>query len=147
MRFFTWLFAAMVFGGVGGLLTYTYFEIKHPEIIAGHEKKEGGEEKGGKDEKDEKSKERATSTSQPAAKLAGESGEKKEEAKEPPDVRTLPNGDVAVRMDGETQQRISLATRKMKRVRRRPEITAYGVLQEDPARGFMLRAPIAGYVQ
>src|SRR5207253_8781609 len=54
---------------------------------------------------------------------------------------------MAVRMDQETQQRLMLTTRKLKRARRRPEIVAYGVLQEDPGASFSLRAPIAGYVQ
>src|SRR5882724_11733466 len=100
-RFLSWLFAAIVFGGVGGLLTYTYLEVKHPEVFAAP-KKEGGEEKEAK-EKGEKGKEEHTAASQAASKPSSEPAgkgepEKKEEAKEPPDVRTLPSGDVAVRM-------------------------------------------------
>jgi RND family efflux transporter MFP subunit len=142
----TYAFAFLVFGGVGGLLTLTYLEM-HPEKVASHEKKEGGgEAKGEKAEPEKKEEHAAAPTSGPATQAAEKGGEK-EEKKEPPDVRTLENGQVAVRMDEETQQRLALSTRKLKSVKRHPEIVAYGVLQEDPDRSFVVRSPFPGYLK
>ena len=56
-------------------------------------------------------------------------------------------GEAVVRLDTETQQHVGLTTAVLMAATRRPDVTAYGLLQEDPSRTFMLRAPAAGTLQ
>src|SRR5216683_2647533 len=54
------------------------------------------------------------------------------------------NGGIVVRFDRELQQRMEIRVETLRAVSKRPEITAYGRLEEDPSRSFVLRAPVAG---
>jgi hypothetical protein len=53
-------------------------------------------------------------------------------------------GDPIVRVTPEAQQRIGLQTRAVTAHTIEPEVIAFGHLDEDPARTFVLRAPVAG---
>jgi RND family efflux transporter MFP subunit len=53
-------------------------------------------------------------------------------------------GNTVLTMDSATQQRIGLEVGKLSSATRRPEITAYGTLREDPSSTFTVRAPIVG---
>ena len=64
----------------------------------------------------------------------------------PKDSRTA-NGDLTVTVDREIQKRIGLETALLESRTVRPEVVAYGRLQEDPAASFVVRAPVAGVVR
>ena len=53
-------------------------------------------------------------------------------------------GDPIVRVDPEAQQRIGLQTRAAIAQAIEPQVVAFGRLEEDPSRTFVLRAPVAG---
>jgi hypothetical protein len=53
-------------------------------------------------------------------------------------------GDPIVRVAPEAQQRIGLQTRAATAQTIEPEVAAFGRLEEDPSRTFVLRAPVAG---
>jgi hypothetical protein len=53
-------------------------------------------------------------------------------------------GEPILRLDSATQTRIGLRTQLLTSQSMRPEIVAYGRLEEDPSRSFVLRAPISG---
>jgi hypothetical protein len=53
-------------------------------------------------------------------------------------------GDPIVRIAPEAQQRIGLQTRAATAQAIEPEVVAFGRLEEDPSRTFVLRAPVAG---
>lgn len=53
-------------------------------------------------------------------------------------------GDPIVRVAPEAQQRIGLQTRTATSQTIEPEVVAFGRLEEDPSRAFVLRAPVAG---
>jgi hypothetical protein len=55
-----------------------------------------------------------------------------------------PAGDPIVRLDPAAQVRIGLQVRHLKTKTAQPELIAYGRLEEDPSRVFVLRAPLAG---
>lgn len=55
-----------------------------------------------------------------------------------------PAGDPLLRLEPATQIRIGLRTHALASQALQPEIIAYGRLEEDPSRSFILRAPIAG---
>jgi membrane fusion protein, multidrug efflux system len=55
-----------------------------------------------------------------------------------------PAGDPIVRLDPEAQTRIGLRTQPATAEPIQPEIVAFGRLEEDPSRVFLLRAPVAG---
>jgi hypothetical protein len=57
------------------------------------------------------------------------------------------SGGVVVKFDRELQQRMEIRVETLPAVTRRPEITAYGRLEEDPSRSFILRAPVAGSIR
>ena len=63
--------------------------------------------------------------------------------KTPAPARTAA-GDPIVRIASEAQQRIGLETRAATAQAIEPEIVAFGRLEEDPSRTFVLRAPVAG---
>jgi HlyD family secretion protein len=60
-----------------------------------------------------------------------------------PPARTA-GGDPIVRLDRAAQGRIGIETRAATAESIQPEVVAYGRLEEDPARSFVLRAPTAG---
>lgn len=53
-------------------------------------------------------------------------------------------GEVVVRLDTDVQKHVGLSTVVLESTLRRPDVVAYGVLQEDPGRTFALHAPVAG---
>jgi hypothetical protein len=55
-----------------------------------------------------------------------------------------PAGDPIVRVAPEAQQRIGVQTRATTADTIEPEVVAFGRLEEDPSRTFVLRAPVAG---
>jgi biotin carboxyl carrier protein len=56
-------------------------------------------------------------------------------------------GETVVRFDRETQQRMGIRTETLVLRTKRREVAAYGRLEEDPSRSFVLRAPVAGAVR
>ena len=73
-----------------------------------------------------------------------EEREREEPIKTPPRITRGPNGEVIVKLDGDTQSRIGLKTELARSETIYPETAAYGRLQEDPATSFIVRAPVAG---
>jgi hypothetical protein len=67
--------------------------------------------------------------------------------KNPTRVTQGATGETVVKFDQETQQRMDIQTRTLVAMTKRQEVTAYGHLEEDPSRSFVLRAPVAGTVQ
>src|SRR5438034_9690928 len=67
--------------------------------------------------------------------------------KVPPRISRTPEGDVVVTIDSETQKRIAFEIATLAAETVRPEVAAYGRLQEDPDASFVVRAPVAGVVQ
>jgi len=55
-----------------------------------------------------------------------------------------PNGDPIVRLEPAAQTRIGIRTQALEAPSIEPEVVAFGRLEEDPARVFVLRAPVAG---
>ena len=55
-----------------------------------------------------------------------------------------PHGNSALHMKPASQSRIGLRTQRLTRQTLRPELVAYGRLEEDPSHSFVLRAPISG---
>jgi hypothetical protein len=53
-------------------------------------------------------------------------------------------GDPVLHIKPVTQSRIGLRTQLLTRQELKPELVAYGRLEEDPSRSFILRAPISG---
>lgn len=78
---------------------------------------------------------RATDAKEEAAKSVGKAPER---------VSKTPDGDPLLRLEPATQARIGLRTEGLASYTMQPEIVAYGRLEEDPSRSFILRAPIAG---
>ena len=68
---------------------------------------------------------------------------KTENAATKPPTRT-PSGDPIVRLDAAAQARIGIGTQTAAAQTIQPEIVAFGRLEEDPSRVFVLRAPVAG---
>lgn len=56
-------------------------------------------------------------------------------------------GEAVVRLDADVQRRVGLLTVALKGATRRPDVTAYGLLQEDPSQSCTLRAPVAGILR
>lgn len=75
-----------------------------------------------------------------ADERSGEQGEQK-------GVFRTATGEVAIHLELSTQRLIGLRTRTLSPFTLRPEVAAYGVLQEDPSRTFTVRAPISGVLQ
>jgi len=53
-------------------------------------------------------------------------------------------GEPLIHLDADTQARMGLRTEILRPYTMEPEIVAYGRLEEDPSRSFVVRAPIAG---
>ena len=73
-----------------------------------------------------------------------EEREREEPIKTPPRITRGPNGEVIVKLDGDTQSRIGLKTALTRSETIYPETAAYGRLQDDPGASFVVRAPVAG---
>src|SRR5260370_42116881 len=74
------------------------------------------------------------------AELAAESqGDKP--IKNPSRVTQNASRETVVKFDRETQQRMDIRTEIVAAVAKRQEVMAYGHLEEDPSRSFVLRAP------
>ncbi|MGH9645677.1 MAG: hypothetical protein ACRD4E_02570, partial [Bryobacteraceae bacterium] len=67
--------------------------------------------------------------------------------KNPARVTKGPGGETVVKFDRETQRRMDIRTEPVVAMTRRPEVAAYGHLEEDPSGSFVLRAPMAGTIQ
>lgn len=74
---------------------------------------------------------------EPAASEPSESGE-------PARLTHLPSGEVVVFLDEGSRRRAGIEAVALEAMTRRPELIAYGVLREDPASTFTLRAPVPG---
>lgn len=61
-----------------------------------------------------------------------------------PAVAHAQNGDSVLHIKPATQSRTGLRTQLLTRQELKPELVAYGRLEEDPSRSFILRAPISG---
>lgn len=77
----------------------------------------------------------------------GAANEKKEEAKAPVTLARDDEGQVVLTLSAEAREHIDLETVPLTAIELRPEIRGYGRLEEDPARGFAVRAPVAGIVR
>ena len=53
-------------------------------------------------------------------------------------------GDPIVRLDPAAQARIGIRTQVVSEQMSQPELVAFGRLEEDPSRAFVVRAPVAG---
>lgn len=62
-------------------------------------------------------------------------------------ISHTPNGDPILQVDPATQSLIGLRTAVLTSQQLQPQLTAYGALEEDPSRTFVLRAPIAGILR
>ena len=60
---------------------------------------------------------------------------------------TVSGGETVVKFDREMQQRIGIHVEPLAALTQRGEVRAYGRLEEDPSRSFILRAPIPGTVR
>ena len=76
-----------------------------------------------------------------------EEREREEPIKTPPRITRGPNGEVIVKLDGDTQLRIGLKTELARSQTIYPEMAAYGHLLEDPGMSFVVRAPVAGILR
>ncbi len=57
------------------------------------------------------------------------------------------NGEPVVSLDDEIQDKMGVKSEVIRAVTERPHVVAYGVLEEDTAGSFILRAPLAGTIQ
>ncbi len=62
-------------------------------------------------------------------------------------ISRTPNGDPVLHIDAAMQTRIGLRTVVLSSSKYKPELTAYGKLEEDPSRSFTLRSPISGILR
>lgn len=72
-------------------------------------------------------------------------GVKAAESKEQKDKTEKPS-EGGVKLDHEAAERVGIETQELVPATIKPEITAYGTLEEDPSEVFVLRSPIAGVV-
>ncbi|MGH9646708.1 MAG: efflux RND transporter periplasmic adaptor subunit [Bryobacteraceae bacterium] len=79
------------------------------------------------------------------AELAGEA-ESDQAIGSSAQVTRGPGGEVVVKFDRQMQQRVDIRTQVLAAVTRRRQVLAYGHLEEDPSRSFVVRAPMAGTV-
>ena len=73
--------------------------------------------------------------------------EKTAQEQEEPQLAHTPEGETIIRLETQTQQRVGLKTEVLEAATRQPELPAYGLLQEDPAASFTVRAPVAGILR
>lgn len=72
--------------------------------------------------------------------------ERERAVKVPPRISRV-GGEAVITLDRDTQARIGLRTAALVARSLSPEVVAYGTFQEDPARSFTLRAPVAGVLR
>ncbi len=77
------------------------------------------------------------------AELAAES-QSDQPIKNPSRVSQNAAGETVVKFDRETQERMDIQTETVAALTKRQEVVAYGHLEEDPSRSFVLRAPFTG---
>jgi membrane fusion protein, heavy metal efflux system len=118
-KIFGWLFTAILFMAIGGFGVWTYAERHQPKQEAEKESPEGGEH-----------------------------GEKEggEKATSKPSVAHTESGEAEITFPADFQARMGVQIKPLQATTRPAEIVAYGVLQDDPARTFILRAPIPGTI-
>lgn len=75
------------------------------------------------------------------------SAEKAKAKKDPAVVSRTKAGQPLIRMPDDSQRRVGLVVSTVPVAQFRPQLTAYGRLEEDPSQTFVLRAPIAGVLQ
>jgi hypothetical protein len=80
------------------------------------------------------------------SRLAGEL-QSDQPIKNPTRVTQDAAGQAIIKFDRETQRRMDIRTQAVVVVTKRQEVAAYGHLEEDPSRSFVLRAPVTGTVQ
>jgi RND family efflux transporter MFP subunit len=66
---------------------------------------------------------------------------------DPAVVTRTTEGDPLIRMDQAAQSRVGIEVASVTPTSLQPQIIAYGHLEEDPSRSFVVRAPVAGTVQ
>lgn len=66
---------------------------------------------------------------------------------DPAVVTRTPEGDPLVRIGQEAQARIGLEIGSVSPASMQPQVVAYGRLEEDPSRSFVVRSPVAGTLQ
>src|SRR5258708_313667 len=66
---------------------------------------------------------------------------------DPAVVTRTPEGDPLVRIGQEAQARIGLEIAPVSPASMQPQVVAYGRLEEDPSRTFVVRSPVAGTLQ
>src|SRR5881296_878169 len=64
-----------------------------------------------------------------------------------PRISRNAEGDIVITLDAETQTRIGLETAILVADTVRPEVAAYGRVQEDPDASFIVRTPVAGILR
>jgi hypothetical protein len=65
----------------------------------------------------------------------------------PARVTRSADGLAVVKFDRDMQQRVDIRTEPVLLTTKRQEVVAYGRLEDDPSRSFVLRAPVAGTVR
>lgn len=88
----------------------------------------------------------AISISTGCNRAADDASETKKQA-DPAVVTRTPEGDPLVRIGKEAQTRIGLEIAPVSSESLQPQIVAYGRLEEDPSRSFVVRSPVAGTLQ
>jgi hypothetical protein len=79
------------------------------------------------------------------SRIKNEADEDDEQAAASRSVTTrTPEGETVLHVKPAVQVRIGLRTQVLTRQELKPELVAYGKLEEDPSRSFVLRAPISG---
>ncbi|MFH0982571.1 MAG: HlyD family efflux transporter periplasmic adaptor subunit [Planctomycetota bacterium] len=133
-RLWVWIVVLGVVAGAGTL-------VLRPELCARVLGRPGGAAAKDRDDQDEHDKK----TREAVGKQEDEEG--KPEGGAPSRVARLPGGEVVVTLDAPTQQRVGLRVEALDSATRQPEVVAYGILEDDPAESFTLRAPLAGVVR
>ncbi|MCB9849421.1 MAG: efflux RND transporter periplasmic adaptor subunit [Phycisphaerales bacterium] len=70
-----------------------------------------------------------------------------EEDASPVQIARNDAGQVVLTVNDEVKQRIGLRVAQLESVERQPSVTAYGMLEDDPARTVTVRAPVNGYLR
>ena len=66
---------------------------------------------------------------------------------EAPRLSRTAQGETLIRFEREIQERVGLKSESLAAAERQPEVAAYGLLEEDPAQSFTLRAPVGGVLR
>jgi len=79
--------------------------------------------------------------------VGGARAGEEEEHKEPSAVEQTPEGETLLKLAADRQHEMGIAVAPLAAHTYKPEVVAVGRLEEDPAKAFVLRAPIAGVVK